>query len=343
MMNDLKKRQLFWLLKRFSSVTYWERYKEAFQETVEAYESSLKTYEWLYPSGYELWLDGLIAFEKGIEKLKQGERFVFVYRHPECFLAMADEGAYTAWRQSDPREYNWDDNPDFDKIRQKAVHAFETYGRPPVINDTTQPERQQVYMTPGGSFVAAPYYFGAFPATYPADLPPVPAVSEDAITVRPGDVFPVYGIYQPYIEIPAKGIFFKSPTRWEEYGCMMYGLQDTEVPVSNKWEDNPKPVERSDVVWKLLWEDHRYEDGTIPEEEQSYFLDAPQIAVRPPDGRLRALPNDVVPKTGDWWSPAFHGANQVRRFEQGERFPATETTSYGAVIWYYDPERQSKQ
>lgn len=56
--------------------------------------------------------------------------------------------------------------------------------------------------------------------------------------------------------------------------------------------------------------------------------------------RLRALPNDVVPKTGSWWSPAFHEAGGVRHFQQGERFPATAMTSYGAVIWYYEPDQQ---
>jgi hypothetical protein len=61
------------------------------------------------------------------------------------------------------------------------------------------------------------------------------------------------------------------------------------------------------------------------------------------ESRLRALPNESVPKTGWWWSPAFSGEEANRFFQQGERFPETETTSYGAVVWYYDPDKQAKE
>jgi hypothetical protein len=61
------------------------------------------------------------------------------------------------------------------------------------------------------------------------------------------------------------------------------------------------------------------------------------------EGRLRALPNEIVPKAGQWWSPAFTGNEANRFFQQGERFPETETTPYGAVVWYYDPDKQPKE
>ena len=68
---------------------------------------------------------------------------------------------------------------------------------------------------------------------------------------------------------------------------------------------------------------------------------------RPPEqsvsGRLRALPNEIVPRTGWWWSPAFSGADALRHFNQGEHFPSTETTNYGGVFWYYDADRQPKE
>jgi hypothetical protein len=59
-------------------------------------------------------------------------------------------------------------------------------------------------------------------------------------------------------------------------------------------------------------------------------------------GRLRALPNEVVPKTGLWWTPALDDG-RLRYFEQGERFPETETTNYGAVVWYFDLDKQPKE
>ena len=60
-------------------------------------------------------------------------------------------------------------------------------------------------------------------------------------------------------------------------------------------------------------------------------------------GRLRGLPNEIVPKTGWWWSPAFNGADALRHFNQGEYFPSTETTAYGGVFWYYEADRQPKE
>ena len=61
------------------------------------------------------------------------------------------------------------------------------------------------------------------------------------------------------------------------------------------------------------------------------------------NGRLRGLPNEMVLKTGWWWSPAFTGTDALRHFNQGEHFPSTETTNYGGVFWYYDADRQSKE
>ena len=60
----------------------------------------------------------------------------------------------------------------------------------------------------------------------------------------------------------------------------------------------------------------------------------------PDHGRLRGLPNEIVPKTGWWWSPAFTGTDALRHFNQGEHFPPIETTNYGGVFWYYDVDRQ---
>lgn len=54
---------------------------------------------------------------------------------------------------------------------------------------------------------------------------------------------------------------------------------------------------------------------------------------------LRALPGDQVPRSGKWYSPAINGGTP-RYFNAGEHFPQTESTSWGAVIWYWRPEDQ---
>ena len=61
-------------------------------------------------------------------------------------------------------------------------------------------------------------------------------------------------------------------------------------------------------------------------------------AIPEPEHRARGLPGEEVPETGLWWTPALEGSGVERHFAKGERFPAIEYTSYGAVIWYLRPE-----
>lgn len=62
----------------------------------------------------------------------------------------------------------------------------------------------------------------------------------------------------------------------------------------------------------------------------------------PTTDRLRAEPNDLVPKTGWWHSTAKPNGQALHYFEAGQRFPDWHTTSYGSVIWGYDPDEQKE-
>ncbi|MFM0157463.1 pentapeptide repeat-containing protein [Paraburkholderia sediminicola] len=56
--------------------------------------------------------------------------------------------------------------------------------------------------------------------------------------------------------------------------------------------------------------------------------------------RLKGNPGEIVPQSGWWVSPAL-GAEQGRRyFEAGQKFPDTEMTDWGRVIWSYNPNDQ---
>ncbi|WP_186119168.1 Imm72 family immunity protein [Burkholderia gladioli] len=84
------------------------------------------------------------------------------------------------------------------------------------------------------------------------------------------------------------------------------------------------------VQWRLLWEDRRYQDGSIPEEEATYF---PQAVMQQ---NLRALPGETCQRTGHWQSPAMKDSVYV---EAGEPMPGPRHTSWGMVIWHYaDPQ-----
>jgi hypothetical protein len=55
---------------------------------------------------------------------------------------------------------------------------------------------------------------------------------------------------------------------------------------------------------------------------------------------LRALPKEVVPKTGWWHTPALKADQSRRYFKEGERFPDIDVTQWGSVIWYFDSDKQ---
>lgn len=61
------------------------------------------------------------------------------------------------------------------------------------------------------------------------------------------------------------------------------------------------------VRWRLLWEDKRYHDGSLPAEEDTYF---PQPVAQP---KPRALPGEPCPRTGYWQSPATKKRYTSRR------------------------------
>ena len=88
------------------------------------------------------------------------------------------------------------------------------------------------------------------PLHFPAVLPEVQQPKEEVL-VRTGEPAPVFGIYEPQVKD----------------GCMNYLLGSVAAPtyIMGSYEDI-----RS-VTWKLIWEDTRYLDGHISNEEDLYF------------------------------------------------------------------------
>ncbi len=57
--------------------------------------------------------------------------------------------------------------------------------------------------------------------------------------------------------------------------------------------------------------------------------------------RLKGRPAEVVPQSGWWVSPALGGKQGRCYFKAGEKFPDIKSTTWGLVIWSYDPADQS--
>lgn len=146
--------------------------------------------------------------------------------------------------------------------------------------------------------------------SYPSELPSCPPQNKAAGgEVHSDQEIPVEGIWEPWFP---EG----------QVGCPNYFLRGS---VAHKYLLEGTNEEHV-VRWRLLWEDKRYQDGSIPVEEEAYF---PKPAAPP---RLRALPGETCPRAGYWQSPAVKDLVYVNI---GDPMPGPRHTSWGMVIWHY--------
>jgi Immunity protein 72 len=118
----------------------------------------------------------------------------------------------------------------------------------------------------------------------PKHLDEVP-VSAKEILVRTDEEVPVFGIYEPQVKD----------------GCMNYllaGFPATSYRVGGSY-DNIQPV-----TWKLIWEDTRYLDGDVSNEEDLYFPTQSKSAAPLPaflgGDLISATTGQICPKDGSW-------------------------------------------
>ena len=333
-MIEKYRKQVYWALQKYSSYTAWAALSDTYAEFAKAYEYAIEhsgetdeeTNEW--DRGHlKRVLDGQIAFEKGLPRLREGQRSVFRNRSTG-YLRQAAMAIVFIDRIMDPQEF------DFDWMKNKeevvdAANELSLKSRGLILTTELDEDEERAALICGVEFddLYAPF-------NYPPQLPDVPAPTDT--TRNTSEEISITGIWEPEWEIPAGLLKTLTGTAPKvEKGCMNYLLTGSIAP---KYQDGPG-VKFFDVRWRLIWADHRYEDGIIPETEKEYLLETqPQPAS--PSGRLRGLPSEIVPQTGWWHTPALKGAQGFRYFEQGQRFPETRTTDYGGVIWNYDPDQQ---
>jgi hypothetical protein len=349
MMSDDDRKKVFWLLKKYSSYTAWKALADAFQAFTDAWEYAVKKVapeeqdEFITGALKNFW-DGCTGFDKGLALLLQGDRYIF---RVQGNWRIYDTLDYTR-RLMDTDEYvhDWMINKDdvFNHFRHaiNLIHIF-------MVSELRDPTTQRAPLTPYNVFTSNKYPYDAEPVqfNFPPDLADVPAPT--IATVETGQEVPLDGIWEPeWADAEAKaGIVTQIRSMFApnipdnvQKGCMNYLVAGTIAPLYQDAEKLPN----MSVRWRLIWQDTRYRDGRIPEEEKDYMrINADVASDQPftPDLRLRAMPGALVPQTGFWWTPAMSGEQGIRHFKQGDHFPNTATTNYGVVIWYYDPDKQS--
>ena len=173
------------------------------------------------------------------------------------------------------------------------------------------------------------------PISFPQKLPSCPAKNPTPEgQIWSGEEIPTTGIWEPWFaeESLLGGVVSrlagKQPTTLTgKVGCPNYFLAgatafEYEIEGTDKKEK---------VAWRLLWEDTRYLDGTIPEEENEYFA-APAASDSHSVSVLTARPGEPCPEAGEWYSVNWESRKAV--LEQGDPMPGPEYGKTGVVIWH---------
>lgn len=145
---------------------------------------------------------------------------------------------------------------------------------------------------------------------------------ENALWIRLGEL-DLHPVERGVPELLAKANALIRPIRCDELRLLTL----------DPWDDDPNP--RFDWESSMRWMRRFDADSDWPSAERR------QPAVPAPvEPRLRCMPGEAVPRAGWWWTPAFPGDAGRKHFTAGERFPPLQHTDYGAVVWYFDPQRQ---
>lgn len=344
MMTDDDRKKIFWLLKKYSSYTAWKALGDAFQAFTDSWEFAVRNATPPLDSD-DFWVEalkdfwkGCEIFDKGLALLIKGDRYIFRRKHNW----IAYEKLSYARKLMEPEEYehHWMKNKNevFSTYEQaiNLIHIF-------LISELEDPIQQRAQLTSIDVFESNRYPFDAAPIqfNFPPALAEVPDPSN--ITIDTGKEVTITGIWEPeWPDVDGKSgllknvvSLFAAPTPANvQKGCMNYLIAGTTAPL---YQDTEKGAKMS-VRWRLVWEDTRYQDGIVPDEEQDYLRINPITAVEiaAPE-HIRAAANTPCPVSGFYFTPAQ--ANSRRQFKQGDIMPSIGN-DYGLTIWQWD-ETQS--
>ena len=357
-MTEDDRARRFWVLKRFTSYTAWQRCRDRYAVFVDLMERQCKeepvgkmgptemeserarvrrlissgtldsgalarlegihVTEWT--SGiYARVLQGLSQYDQGLAKLRVGDRGVFLHNSRGLLEDAANSAnyEYEIYYMGGPK--GGDGMVFYGKyvpalkaaLLWASEHgAFNAGGLQPAMADLSAPgvwtEPRDLPDPNGGQMHLPGAHVALMAATaHVQELPRVPVPPQD-ILVQTGEPCPVFGIYEPQVRD----------------GLMAYMCQGQQA--YRYGEPCSAPRAGAAVTWKLIWEDTRYRDGVIPDEEKDYF---PEDNT-PPDfsGLVGAEP------TNDWRSDQ----GVVQRSGEPARYTGTwaaQQDLQGRIFW----------
>ena len=152
--------------------------------------------------------------------------------------------------------------------------------------------------------------------------------------IKSGEEIEISGIYEPWFNQPVYEKLTEDHMYNSYVGCPNYFLEGA-TATQYKLEGTDQDY---DVKWRLIWEDNRYLDGNISEEEQQYILDV-DIQLEEIESKkleevsvkgYQLLAGSKVPKSGYWFTLAQENSRQ--HFRKGNIFSNVKS-DWGDVYW----------
>jgi hypothetical protein len=321
-------RRVFWLLRRLTSYSLWERKRDAWKIFADAYEDAVKT--WPASQSEQMPADNLPAiynilslYNEGLQALRNGDRSVW---RNDGVLNMAVSQYYGVASFLYPDADYWERGaqqapyPAKVEALNQLMRASEFHGDAAPLES----KRRESAFIAGPGFLLNPrsYEYGFHSLAYPIFPEVLPEIPEgEDVLIRSGQTVPVSGIWEPvHVERDRiLGLIPHGSVRIESAGCFNYFVNGTAAPkIIGRYIEATERFERVNVQWRLLWEDRRYKDGVVPDESEYFLL--PKLSPSQSDGDIEAVrAYDVCPVSG-WWEAVGYRESS-RHISAGDVMP----------------------
>ncbi|MGQ7940037.1 Imm72 family immunity protein [Paraburkholderia sp. D1E] len=322
-MNDAgTRREVFWLLKRLTSYTLWERKRDAWEIFTRAYEDAVKTWPKSQPEQVEAdnlpRIYGILsAYNKGLDELQKGYRFVWRIGQP-LFEAKRESGVILTNFYRHPAY--WERGmqlepypPRIEALNQLMLASRYQGDQSPLEIDYASSHLGAYWSNPGNLLNPSAYNYGFYELPYPVFPPLLPDVPVGTdILIQSGQSVPVDGIWEP-VKIHQDRLLGIIPLGGREVmnsGCFNYLVSETQAPRIAEYNEATSRVEQVGTHWRLLWKDERYKDGIVAD-ESGYFLATDVGAQKPPkvnDVALEVRTGEECPVSGLWVAKDYEAA-----------------------------------
>ncbi|QBG96726.1 hypothetical protein EYC55_16625 [Xanthomonas oryzae] len=336
--NDLERRQMFHQLKKESSFTAWNRMLELYRAWADVTERSVREADakgWLDESGiseshYVRILKGLAHHEEGVRRLRKGDKRVFKFDANGEFVMghrTVSHWLELVWRiEIGENGINEALTPLWDEFRARLNDVATL--RSEIWGDIIE---GRYFEDPAHNIYGEWFQKNVSRMHFPPVIPDVPNPVENTL-VATGTRIPCSGIWEPVdAPKPKKFSLFSKPDVPSGFlpyiAAMNYLHGGSAAPkASQEIEDD---VLNIDVVWRLIWRDDRYEDGTIPDEEAGYVFmqpDDPAAVVaasdQPQRKQVSAMSGQRTSQAGRWL--VMDDLNAAAQFNAGDELPLHE-------------------